>query len=96
MNTFMSPNIQSEKIKGDFLHMVFFWLKIPDDRKDRQSFENVLQEFISTNSQVVLFHIVQPAATNRPVVDFSNTYSLVVSFSDLKPTMLIKLIPPIY
>ena len=84
MNTFMTPNIQSERIKGNFLHMVFFWLKNPDDQKDRQSFENVLQEFIYTNPQVVSFHIGQPAATNRPVVDFSYTYSLVVSFPDLK------------
>lgn len=51
---------------------------------DRRSFENVLQEFISTNPQVVSFHFGQPAATNRPVVDFSYTYSLVVSFPDLK------------
>ena len=84
MNTFITSNIQSDRIKGDFLHMVFFWLKNPNDQKDRQSFENVLKEFISTNPQVVSFHIGRPAETNRPVVDFSYTYSLVVSFPDLK------------
>ena len=83
MNTFITSNIQSDRIKGDFLHMVFFWLKNPNDQKDRQSFENVLKEFISTNPQVVS-HIGRPAETNRPVVDFSYTYSLVVSFPDLK------------
>jgi len=51
----MKPNIHSKRIKGGFLHMVFFWLKNPDDQKDRRSFENVLQEFISTNPKWSVF-----------------------------------------
>ena len=58
--------------------------KNPDDHKYRRSFENVLQEFVSTIPQVVSFHISQPAATNQPVVDISYTYNLVVSFPDLQ------------
>ena len=79
MNTFITSNIQSDRIKGDFLHMVFFWLKNPNDQKDRQSFENVLKEFISTNPQVVSFHIGRPAETNRPVVDFPTFAACVIA-----------------
>ena len=80
----MKAQVRSEKIKGDFIHMVFFWLKNPENQNDRMSFEKALNKFINTNTQVVGAHIGRPAATDRPVIDNSYTYSLVVTFPDLE------------
>ena len=80
----MKTQVQSEKIKGDFIHMVFFWLKNPENQNDRQAFEKALEKFIATNPQVVSSHIGQPAATERPVIDNTYTYSLVVTFTDIE------------
>ena len=80
----MKTQIQSEKIKGDFIHMVFFWLKNPENQNDRQAFEKALEKFIATNAQVASFHIGKPAATDRPVIDNTYTYSLVVTFLDIE------------
>ena len=76
----MKTEVQSEKIKGDFIHMVFFWLKNPENQNDRQAFEKALEKFIATNPQVVNYHLGQPAATNRSVVDNTYSYCLVVTF----------------
>ena len=73
----------SEKIKGDFIHMVFFWLKNPNNPNDRVIFKNLLTEFINTNPQVVTTHIGEPADTNRSIIDNSYNFSLVVTFPDL-------------
>ncbi|NBS19104.1 MAG: Dabb family protein [Flavobacteriia bacterium] len=79
-----SKQVSAEQIKGDFVHMVFFWLKNPEDQKNLQAFEAALQKFIQTNSQKVKFHIGCPAPTDRPVVDRSYSYCLVVTFPDLE------------
>lgn len=79
----MKAETPSSKINGDFIHMVFFWLKNPDSASDREAFKNTLTQFINTNPQVVGSHIGEPAATDRPVIDNSYTYSLVVTFPDL-------------
>ena len=50
--------------------MVLFWLKNLDDKRDRLSFENVLNEFIFSNPKVVRYHIGQTAATSRTVIYF--------------------------
>jgi hypothetical protein len=39
----MKAQVHSEKIKGDFIHMVFFWLKNPENQSDRMSFEKALK-----------------------------------------------------
>jgi hypothetical protein len=74
----------SQKIKGNFIHMVFFWLKHPEDQNDRKAFEHAIHKFIDNNTQVIGAHIGSPAETDRPVIDRSYTYSLVVTFPDLK------------
>ncbi|MDA0200552.1 MAG: Dabb family protein [Bacteroidetes bacterium] len=80
----MKTQIPYQKIKGDFIHMVFFWLKNPKNQNDREKFEKALNKFIGSNSQLVSAHIGLPAATDRPVVDNSYTYSLVVTFPDIE------------
>ena len=52
--------------------------------RSSMSFEKALNKFIDTNTQVVGAHIGRPAATDRPVIDNSYTYSLVVTFPDLE------------
>lgn len=79
----MKAQAQSTPIEGKFVHMVFFWLKNPESNTDRESFKKALNQFMETNPQVISTHIGQPAPTNRPVIDNSYTYSLVVSFPDL-------------
>ena len=80
----MKTEVQSEKIKGDFIHMVFFWLKNPENQNDRQAFVKALEKLIATNPQVVTSHLGQPAATNRAVIDNTYSYSLVVTFKDIE------------
>ncbi len=80
----MKTQTQSKKINGDFIHMVFFWLKNPHDQQDLQRFEKSLQKFIYTNTQVVGAHIGRPASTDRPIIDNSYTFSLVTTFPDLE------------
>jgi hypothetical protein len=80
----MKAHIRSKKIKGDFIHMVFFWLKNPEIENEKLTFEKALDKFIDSNTQVLIAHIGQPAATNRPVIDNSYTYSLVVTFPNIE------------
>ena len=79
----MTKSMNSEKIKGDFIHMVFFWLKNPDNHNEREIFKALLIEFININPQVLGTHIGEPADTNRSIIDNSYSFSLVVTFPDL-------------
>lgn len=84
---FMGLKTQSEakkpkKIKGDFIHMVFFWLKNPDSDADRSEFLSELNGFIDNMDVIVAKHIGKPADTRRPVIDSSYTFSLVVTFKN--------------
>lgn len=71
--------------KGDFVHMVFFWLK-PDKPDDdqisyREAFLNFLIEFIDQIDFIKEKHIGVPGGTfAREVVDASYHFSLVVTF----------------
>ena len=69
---------------GNFVHVVFFWLKNPDSKKDRKKFENNLNTFIKGVDYIRSTHIGTPAGTARSVVDNSYTYSLIVSFDNKK------------
>ena len=60
--------------------MVFFWLKNPDSPADRAAFETSLKKFINQSVFIRGMHVGTPAPTDRPVIDSSYTYSLVLSF----------------
>ena len=77
-------SIISEKIKGDFVHIVFFWLKNPNNQNDRKIFKKLSEEFIDKNPQVVSSHIGEPANTKRNVIDSSYTNGLILTFPDLE------------
>ena len=81
----MKAQVHSEKIKGDFIHMVFFWLKNPENQKDRSLFEQAIRKLIRTNPQAIANHIGCPAASEeRAVVDNSFTYCYTMCFLDLE------------
>lgn len=64
-----------------FMHSVLFWLKSPTSSEDRKAFEISLKKFLKDSKYVKSSHVGIPADTNRPVVDNSYTYSLIVSFN---------------
>ena len=65
---------------GSFVHVVFFWLKNPDNKKEKRQFENNLNTFIQGIDYIRSRHVGTPAGTDRSVVDNSYTYCLIVSF----------------
>ena len=69
---------------GKFVHVVFFWLKNADNKKERKQFENNLNAFIKGIDYIRSSHVGTPAGTDRPVVDNSYTYCLIVSFDSKK------------
>ncbi len=75
---------KGEFMKGNFLHIVFFWLKEPDKVSVRQKFESELVAFIDNTPGIRSKHIGTPAETSRPVIDSTYTYSLVLSFDSKK------------
>ena len=65
-----------------FTHCVFFWLKEETTREDRVKFEEGLRSLTAIPSA---FHAAfgVPATTDRPVVERSYSYGLMVRFEDL-------------
>ena len=79
-----SSTLKVEPIKeqGGFAHIVFFWLKNPDNQSDRKSFEESLTRFINNSKYIQTKHIGIPADTDRDVIDNSYTYNLMLTFKD--------------
>ncbi len=71
---------QEDMFNKNFVHTVFFWLKNPDNKEDRQAFEKSIHKFISSSKYTKTNFIGVPAMTPREVVDNSYTYSLIVTF----------------
>ena len=71
----------TELLEGNFVHMVFFWLKEPEKKSAKDKFELELNSFINNTPVIHKKHIGTPASTRRPVVDSTYTYSLVLTFN---------------
>jgi len=71
-----------ETTKGDFAHVVFFWLKNPDDQEDRDKFETSLKKFIKSSNYIKSKHMGTPADRDRDVIDNTYTYCLIATFKD--------------
>lgn len=70
---------------GSLLHIVFFYLKEPDNKAHRAVFESAIRKLINTNPQAITSHLGCPAdSEKRDVVDNSFTYCFTMSFSDLE------------
>jgi hypothetical protein len=65
-----------------FTHCVFFWLKPGMSTDDRADFEKKLRA-LTTIPSVVYGTVGTPASTDRPIIDRSYHYGLMVAFKDL-------------
>lgn len=63
-----------------FTHVVYFWLKNPDDASDRAKFEKSLKTFLDSSKFAKTNFIGTPPKAVRDVVDDSFTYALIVTF----------------
>jgi len=64
-----------------FVHCVYFWLKDGLSQQDIQAFEKGIHSLTSIESVKHGF-VGIPASTDRPVIDRSYSYGLVVVFED--------------
>ena len=62
-----------------FVHHVFFWLKPTNSAEDTKKFEACVSSLKGIES-VKLAEIGKPAKTNRPVIERSYSYSLLLVF----------------
>ena len=67
--------------KGIFIHHVFFWLKNAGNKEDRNQLVEGLKK-LSKVKTIRQFHIGQPAATNRDVIERSYSISWFVVFDN--------------
>jgi len=74
---------QNEPMKpfdSNFAHVVYFWLKHPDNPSDRSKFEKSLKTFLENSEYAKTNFIGVPPKAVRDVVDDSFTYNLIVTF----------------
>jgi hypothetical protein len=64
-----------------FVHHVFFWLKTDLAPADVQKFEDTVNT-LPRISHVKVGDVGKPAHTDRPVIDRSYTYSLLLAFEN--------------
>jgi hypothetical protein len=67
-------------IEGEFVHIVMFWLKEPNNDSIRTHFETVLNTMIKDSLYIKSIHLGTPAKTRRDIVDNSYTYCYIVTF----------------
>lgn len=65
-----------------FVHHVFFWLKPACSAEEVKQFENGVST-LKTVKTVKMADIGKPASTDRPVIDRSYSYSLLLVFETL-------------
>ena len=80
---FAAATLNNMPDKNIFVHHVYFWLKNPGSKADKDKLVEGLQK-LSKVKTIKMFHIGQPAATNREVIDRSYAISWLVLF-DNKP-----------
>jgi hypothetical protein len=76
-------NDLTKEQEGDFVHVVFFWL-VDDKPETGKKFLNELRKFIDNVELIKTSHIGSPADTDRPVIDSTWSYSLILSFESKK------------
>ncbi len=64
--------------KGNFVHLVYFWLKEPENQACREQFLTNINLFLQNCEEQISSMVGTPAMTPRPVVDNSYTFSLLV------------------
>jgi hypothetical protein len=64
-----------------FIHHVFFWLKEALSEQDIKAFEKGVSSLLQIE-HIKTGDVGKPASTNRPIIDTSYTYSLLLVFED--------------
>lgn len=78
-----STGMAEEELKGNFLHVVFFWLK-EESEENKKQFLGELRKFIDNMEVIQTKHVGTPADTDRPVIDNTYSYCLALSFKSKK------------
>ena len=78
---FAVNNTSAMTAKNMFIHHVYFWLKNPASSEDRQKLIAGLEK-LSKVKTIKMFHMGQPADTNRDVIDSSYSISWMLIFDD--------------
>ena len=76
-----SDQTQTGPIAGTFQHSVYVWLKDPESEDMRASFESALEDFIFNSPHITGYHLGTPADTDRPIIDNTYTYCMIVTFA---------------
>lgn len=80
--TFAKSKTMKES-KVNFYHVVYFWLKEPNEA-NKKTFLSYVKEYTSSIDVIQDAFIGTPAATDRPVIDNTYTYSIVLAFNSKK------------
>jgi len=70
-------------VKDKFMHSVYFWLKPGLTETEIERFKKGLNSLTTIDSVDHAF-IGTPAATDRPIIDHSYSYALILVFKDKK------------
>lgn len=68
--------------QGAFVHMVYIWLKEPDNKEHQSTFLKNTKDFLKEVDEIVTWYVGTPAQTPRDVVDNSYSFSIMVSFKN--------------
>ena len=68
------------ELKNIFIHHVYFWLKNTDSKEDKAQLIAGLKKLSGVNT-IEQFHIGQPAATNRDVIERGYAVSWMLLFA---------------
>lgn len=69
--------------KSRFIHNVYFWLQNPDNAEEAAKLEEGIKS-LSKIKFVKDFHLGKPAPTDRPVIDNTYAYHLMLVFDNLE------------
>ena len=77
----MPGSILDTTEKNIFVHHVYFWLKNPQSKEDKNKLIEGLKKLTAINT-IKSFHIGQPAGTSREVIDSSYAISWLLVFKN--------------
>jgi hypothetical protein len=77
----IAASITNFASKEMFVHHVYFWLKNPDSKDDKDKLVEGLKKLAKVKT-IKMFHIGKPAATNRDVIDRTYSASWLAIFDD--------------
>lgn len=69
--------------KNRFIHNVYFWLNNPDNAEEAAKLEEGIKSLEKIKT-VKDFFLGKPAPTDRPVIDNTYSYHLMLTFDSLK------------